>query len=53
MRRPGLIISTQLPHSAGVCKYRGMKSLLLLLAFTASVLAGDNELTDAEKSGGW
>ena len=27
--------------------------LLLLLAFTATATAGDNELTDAEKSGGW
>lgn len=30
-----------------------MKLLLLFLAFTASIFAADNELTDAEKSGGW
>ena len=30
-----------------------MKSLLLFLAFTVSIFAADNELTDAEKSGGW
>ncbi len=32
---------------------RRMKLLLPFLAFTASIFAADNELTDAEKSGGW
>jgi len=30
-----------------------MKHLLLVLAFSAAAIAGDNELTSAEKSGGW